>query len=105
MICPRCAELLPGDARYCPLCGEAWQPQNVGARSAAPGKQAQEASGTTQPLAMAHANWHKEVDPASHQAFATGRAVSTLVAGPGPAPSDPSPSPPSPPVYREHHTA
>jgi len=104
MICPRCAELLPDNARYCPLCGEAWQPQGVAART-------QEASGTTQPLAMAHANWHKEVDPASHQAFATGRAVSTLVAGPELAPSDPSPSPlasasrvsgPSTPLYREH---
>lgn len=110
MICPRCAELLPGDARYCPLCGEAWQPQCVGAPSTAPDEQAQEASGTTQPLAMAHANWHKEVDPASHQAFATGRAVSTLVAEARPAPSDLSPSSLAPasrvsglstPVYRD----
>ena len=115
MICPRCAELLPDNARYCPLCGEAWQPQSVGARSAASGEQAQaqEASGTTQPLAMAHANWHKEVDPASHQAFAASRSVSTPVAGARPAPPDSYLSPlppasrvsgPSTPLYRLHQT-
>ncbi len=113
MICPRCAELLPDNARYCPLCGEAWQPQGVGARSAASGEQAQtqEASGTTQPLAMAHANWHKEVDPASHHAFAASRSVSTPVSGARPALSDSyvsllSPvscvSGPSTSLYREH---
>lgn len=102
IICPNCAELLPDDAHYCPLCGEEWQPQSVRAQFIPHDGQGQEQpADTTQPLAMEHANWHKEVEATSHRAFAA--SVSTLAR---PSPRSPVSHVPysSPPPYRERQT-
>jgi hypothetical protein len=64
MICPHCGESLPEHTRYCPACGDLTGPHEV--------------ADATEPFAIAHTNWHKEVDQSSHRAFADGRPVSTL---------------------------
>lgn len=85
--CPNCSELLPAYARYCPLCGETWDPPEIIETRA------------TQPLAMTHTNWHKDVDSASHRAFsATGSALLDAPApdaagSPSTPPSRPEPAP------------
>ncbi len=89
IICPNCGESLPEHAPYCPACGEVCS--------------SQELANATQSFVMTHANWHKEVDPASYHAFADGRTVSTL---PRTSTSLPVSSVlrPSRPPYRSRHT-
>ena len=61
--CPNCGELLSNDAEYCSLCGEMWeQPETF-------------ETNATQPFAIAHTNWHKEVDAGPRRAFSASGAA------------------------------